>query len=156
MKSIGIVIWFVLTMVLMLFDPMGLNAVNESGNQVSLMPLLYVIPFVVVFWFAYVRPVLQPADYSAKSLQVAKNKKVEFWKSIIRHAITIVGSILALGINVPYLDGVRDLLRAALANFDVVVDAVMQLFGVAMILWGIIKDKFRFGERNTLIEARKV
>lgn len=113
------------------------------------------IPFVIVLVLAQ----LYPSTFSAKSETEIKAEWVEKAKAFIRTLIQIVGVLIVLGgfgINIPYIDTIKDMLTYLGDNLNVAADALNIVIGIVVTVIGFFKDKERFEVRANPHEAYKI
>lgn len=144
---------FVLTIVLAVIDPLNLNP--DGVDEDTLKPAWYGLP-ALVFWFFYFA---KPTIFGTKELNPEQKRQVlyEQIKSIIRKIGAVIAGFIVAGLSskIPYLDFVGDIINFIAANFDISVQAIEVLIGVAVGLISQFTDSARFASR-TLINPRKI
>lgn len=114
---------------------------------------VYFTPSIVWLVFALTR-----RHYSRRS--TAPEEKIEKIKSLIRSAITVVGTVIALAgalnLNLPFIDQLRGALTYITENFDTSANAVIVLLGFVTGIYGYFKNPERFEERSTKINGKEL
>ena len=107
--------------------------------------------------------VLYTALYTPSFGRRSIEDKAEIWKeralSFLRLLIQTVGIltiITGFGINIPYIDAITQALNFLAANIGTVSDALVQVVGVFITLYGFFVKSERFEQRGTLLEDYKI
>lgn len=89
--------------------------------------------------------------------------KAEIWKeramSFLRLAIQAVGVLTVItgfGINIPYIDAITQAVNFLAANVGTVSEALVQVIGVFITLYGFFFKSDRFEQRGTLLKDYKI
>jgi hypothetical protein len=89
--------------------------------------------------------------------------KAEIWKeralSFLRLAIQAIGILTVLtgfGINIPYIDAITEALNFLADNIGTVSDALVQVVGIFITLYGFFVKSERFEQRGTLLKDYKL
>ena len=131
------VVIFLATLGLMIYDPLGIK--TETG----LAAIWYMLPAVIAWALIFVKPTL-----SRSSVMDESDVRSEAIKSVLRHVITSLTAIISLkaafGIEIPYIDGIFELVKWLFGQTDQVVNAIMTLVSFGTIVYGFVKSGFRF------------
>lgn len=131
-----------LTILLMILDPIRLDP-----DKISWISALYaIIPLGIWYFFFRPKPV-QIKSLTVTSDDVTKEKI----KSLIRTAIQLLGILIvvltAVGVNIPILNKVADLMQYLSGQVDIAYEAVMTLIGIGIAIYGFFKNSDRFAVR---------
>lgn len=153
-KETGIlVLLFIGAIVLMTIDP--LNLAPLGVNDTSVLPVLYFIPTVVIWFFYFARPHL----FGSKSLNDVQKRELIYLqvKSVLRKLLAVLAAFVMSGFskNIPFLDFVNDIITYISNNLEVGYKALEVLIGIALGLISHFSKINRFEERVTL-HPRKV
>lgn len=121
-------------------------------------PLSFFVGAMVFFTiWEFVIPIFKNEGFSAKQLVEKKNEKKEFYLSILRHVITVVGMLVSLNVKIPFIEQILDALNFISNNLNVAYEAVRVLIGLATSLIGIFSKADRFSTRSKiLVEGRRI
>ncbi len=135
---------FIGTITLAIVDPFGLD--SGGIESTSAIKALYFLPAVFVWFFIFVKP-----TFKTKTIEEQNAIKTEQFKSILRTAIQVVGSLIAIdgmfNLNIPFLSLIMDLAKYLGENIDTAANAVMALLGIVTTIYGFFIDKTRFEKR---------
>jgi hypothetical protein len=106
---------------------------------------LYCIPAIVAWVYLFVLPTFGVRSEGGQEVVTEKIK------SIVRSAIQIIGSLIAVDaafdLNIPFLELVFTVAGYIGDNIDTAANAIGVLLGVVTTLYGFFKDKDRFEVR---------
>lgn len=150
--TLVISILFIITLVLMIFDPINLNPDGFKGT--TALPALYVLPAFAFWYFYFVRN-----TFSAKQLNPAEKRVILYEKiqSILRKVLAVLGSLFTFNLiqNIPYLSKIYDVLLTISESWDIAVNSIEALIGVALLIASHFYKESRFIVR-TIINPRKI
>jgi hypothetical protein len=134
---------FIGTLILAVQDPFNLDP--EGINSTSAIKALYCIPAIVAWVYLFVLPTFGVRSEGGQEVVTEKIK------SIVRSAIQIIGSLIAVDaafdLNIPFLELVFSVAGYIGDNIDTAANAIGVLLGVVTTLYGFFKDKDRFEVR---------
>jgi len=138
---------FLLTVVLLLLNPLSLVGVAQAAY--------FVVPLVLYFIFLY-KPYAGIKSLSLEEKEYINKEKI---KSFLRSAIQVLGAIIAvtaiIGLKIPFIDKIGELLNYLLGQSDIAIEAISTIIGIVVYLIGFFKDSARFNSRS-LIEPKKI
>lgn len=117
-------------------------------SSAPLTALVYFAPFLGCVVYQKIFPPYV-ATLSVEDKQIINTEK---WESVIRTIYQIVGSLVVLsafGINIPYIDVLKEALSYILGQFDSVVSAIQLLIGFGLSIYGFFRNEERFQARLT-------
>lgn len=127
-------------------------------NPLDISPAWYGIPAILFIGYESTRSIfLAPKGFSAQQLKAIDDSKKEFYKSILRHITTVVGTLVTLGLKIPYLNEVFSFLKTLTVQFDAGIDAIQTLIGIVLTVIGLFGSSDRFKARSlTLVEGKAI
>jgi hypothetical protein len=128
--------------------------INPFGIEIA----WYGIPAIIFFGYESTKSIFfAPKGYSAQALKAIDDSKKEFWKSILRHITTVVGTLVTLGLKIPYLNEVFSFLKTLTVNFDNAIDAIQTLLGIVLTVIGLFGASDRFKSRSLqFVEGKEI
>jgi len=139
----SMVVIFLTTLFLSINDPLNLDP--NGINSTSAIKAVYFIPAILVWFYLFVAPTI---GIRSENSQEATKEKI---KSIVRSAIQIIGSLIAVDaafdLNIPFLQLVFTISEYIGNNIDTAANAIGVLIGIGTTLYGFFKDKDRFEAR---------
>lgn len=144
--KIQFLIAFSLTFVLMVVNPLSIDIA------------WYGLPAIIFFGYESTKSIFfAPKGYSAQALKAIDDSKKEFYKSILRHVTTVVGTLVTLGLKIPYLNEVFSFLKTVTVQFDSAIDAIQTLIGIVLTVVGLFGSADRFKSRSLqFVEGKEI
>lgn len=139
---ISMLIIFVVTLVLCVYDPIGLDNYTKHSNL--FVRLWYVLPGFFLWIAVFFQPGFGRLSLDEDPKEVMKQKV----NSILRHILTsisfLVGIKTSLGLNIPLLDNIFAFVQNISTMTDAVVGAIFTLISFGTIVWVFIKSGLRY------------
>jgi hypothetical protein len=133
---------FILTVALMVNDPLGLDPIGFEGT--SMIKIWYLLPCLIIWGIIFVKPQFGTRELGAPEEDV-RSEKI---KSVLRHLLTSLTAIIALnaGLNlkIPYIQPIFDMAQFLLGQSDMVINAIMTLLSFGTVVYGFFKSGLRF------------
>jgi hypothetical protein len=134
---------FLGTLILAISDPFKLDP--EGINSTSAIKALYFIPAIIAWVWTFVLPTFGIRSEGGQEVAIEKVK------SIVRSAIQIIGSLIAVdaafNLDIPFLELVFTVAGYIGENIDTAANAIGVILGIGTTLYGFFKDKDRFEVR---------
>ena len=129
--------------ILMWYDPLKLDPLGIDSE--SAIKIWYFLPTVIGCIWLFVLPTI---GIRSEGGQEVATEKI---KSIVRSAIQIIGSLIAVdaafNLDIPFLELVFTVAEYIAENIDTAANGIGVLIGIGTTLYGFFKDKDRFEVR---------
>jgi hypothetical protein len=144
---------FLVTLAIMITDPLNLNPEGFKGTTV--LPVLYLLPALIYWFFYFVKPTL----FGTKNYSENQKRDLLYLQiiSILRKVLAVFAAFILAGISskIPYFDLVNDVITYIASNFDTSVQAIELIIGLILGLIAQFSKNSRFEDRIE-VEPRKI